>query len=1607
MESRNSVGDLLAKLPMEEVVQRLGIVTERRGATTQALCPFHQDTRPSLNLYPADSASTAHYHCFACGAHGNAIDLVKKVLGLEFLPAVQWLALQFGMKVTSRQSRQRAAKSATRETALKFALRIYDEQHDGVQFTNWCAERKFKQDFLYKQGLRCITRGVLVDALQSKSEGERAELIDGLQTLGLIKRLHQRSAPMQGKLNLHDQFQDCFHDGRVVIPINGGTYKQPELLGFAGRALQGVPPEGVAKYLLTSGFEKAKFLFNEPAAFDAVKQAQKNHQSANLYLVEGFLDALRLQSLGLPAVALMGTSLGKEPMERLKKLAEDSESSAELAYSLFLDNDPAGFAGTARLVRRLLDLPGVNLRWVGMPWSSTPALGKDPDTCLHKMRTAKQAIDWLQPYNLPAEAVLLAQALGAQDATVLQGERFDRLTPTVRERALFRVGMALRRLYGPRKPEVAGAHLKDCTWNWAKQLHDKLAVTDTSPRSAPAHGLYLEETLPRVALARSLAYHGARRGELPCDEEAWQTLGSNAHLFDQIALDRLQAIVKGEHAWKQAAPYDAVHLPRKLTGDPKVLDDPRRKVTPHPADLHVQQMLLNELLSQRHDRPSAKGQVFSDGIPAVRWYASRREVLVTGLSTPPNGFDDELDLPKTLSFGYQIDMDVLEGDQTPSDQGMFRPFGQCWREFMACLARQCHAIGSRVHVLRLDAKRYYDSIQRFVVRDALLAPLNKAFFTYGVPEGFERIFGLTATRQITWDDALEAKLERLLVGLIFNHEYRDPDAKGTTRFSNELVGIPQGPVLSAYIGTIALFPVDEAARSFIHRTAEKGPNDVLRPRAGYARYVDDIVLFADNEDLLRQLRELLQAKAAERSIDIIHKGERVRTGSPQEVMRQLNDGRGLAPSVPPWDVPLVGDGETDYGLGGELPEMDRQCALQMLRRVALLREPKEIARHIRAVLNAPDLRAGDLGLCARWLWWQVAATANPDGSEATPEPLWDRFWKLWNEVCGGHPWFSAFEQRGYNWLFAVEGLDKLLDNHPWQANGKILAEREDDRKLRLALAGLVCESKFMEQVDPATNRDHVQRRARLVMRKAHCLKGTSGVLPELPPQEGYQLTAIEWLCMAGQSLGQKNTGPDHHPLNALRKRLPQRLHDDGLAKAQEVIDQLILPNEPPNEPGSTAPPNGSPRSIGLAIDFVLNSSPRSSELATLANWFSHLLSQSDTDKRLIPTLPTASGIAESLYAIDVLRNAHGQFLYRYSLREPESSPPADPIEQRFAQVVMRAVPPCPAEEVTVRFVKVKESHAQRLDVAKSAEPQPWTVLRRATIGAEHAQMPISSWAVRLYHALLAMHQMEVDGESNHTFVPFRPQLFQQGQGDDTTIYLVAECVERDQLGVNAWYHDRDDRVQSVTVPFAEAHLWRVGWAVADVLGMAADMAAETGERDERLNESKTPGDIADSTEATEALAKREIEAYVLRQQLRKLQGSYLSSAQIDSMGKIKNGLPRTVTRALALLENFPAQQGLDAQVRHLLELEAETRAMALRLEHGSSDDMRHALHRVFPEALNRLPLWVLQHLPLKPAPSQAPPLRPELGLMLSLYKNMYPDAPAANTNTNTNANANA
>lgn len=1507
------VEEVLAKASLPEVARYLGMELERRGANIRALCPFHSDTRPSLNLFPASASGVAHYHCFACGAHGSVIDLVKQVQGIDFIPAVQWLGKTIGLSPVRRGSERRGSVGVVADDALAFAERVFRERHDVARFRVWCEQRHFEPAYLFGAGLRCVSGNVLVAALEARSAGERAALTDGLLEVGLLVRLRPKpgDAHEQFKLTLPEQFRDYFHDGRVLIPIYKLRGKVSQLVGYAGRSLDAVTPDGAPKYLLNPGLPKAELLFNAPQAFGAIDEEVKGGpgRTSALYLVEGFFDALRLRSLGLPAVALMGTSLGKGQRDLLEGLVNTLPPGAgDFEVRVLLDGDKAGFSGADRLVRNLLAWRGVRMRWVAIE-----GIGKDPDSWLQgeSPATGKAVLD---RSTLPAVAALLATELGATDAAPLRDEKWRQLALSVRERALFRVGKSLREVaMNGEKAQALDmwlrAHLADEAGAWAADLLEFVSQTNTNKASRPGSTLFLQGFQERLRQARVLAYHGSRRNELPCDEEAWLSLDLGAKLFDEVAAQRLQ-----QNRWLAAAPFDAVHLPRKLVADAKVLNDPRRKVMPHPADLHLQQVILNELLTERHDQFTFGGQVFSDCIPAVRWDASNQSTAVTGLTVDLAARPGE---EPSLSFGYQIDMAVLEGRQSPTDQGMFRPFGACWRSYMESVARQCEAIGPRVHVLRLDAQRYYDKIQRYVVRDALKAPVDKALSHSG-PEVFRSLLGGDenvdlAERVVDW-----------LCDALFHHPFQDPET-GVCKFSEEACGIPQGPVLSAYVGTIALFPVDGAARLQMRKHNPAEPADDARARVGYARYVDDLMLLADSEDVLNELRQALQAAAAPLGLTLLAKGSRIAPGTPKEVMQQLNEGRNLAGSVPTWEPPFVADGEAGFGLGGDLPQMERQCALRLLRHPGMLEETERIQDKVRQAMQAPDLRSADLALCARWLWWQVANELTEDDQELAR--IWDRYLVLWRYVSHGHAWAAEFERRGYHWLYAVEGLDKLLDPNPWMESGQSSADLQAHRERRHALARVVGSSDFFAGIKPLENVHHIQRRTRLVKRKAHRLLGPEqlGLLPV--PQGTAPVTNIEWLCMAADLLRNVTANGTGHPLYSLASRSVADPH--SVLAASRARRDL--------RPGDDSEKATNP----AALDLVIRNAPPAARWKILQH-FPSLLGATDEEITLLEPLP----LQKALWGF---------------------APTSGPLKlSRFSVEQGPATVELPGARITVQMAASTELHAA-LVRSDSVDAFPW---RRVTPSGLPT-LNRTSLAATLFETLLRMRTASASDES---FVPLRAHLFSTepaAEVDPATWALVAEPVATDELGVSAWYSDALGHLRTVNVPLAGAEYWRIGWAVADVLGWAEELAVEGGERDEALSDS----------------ARHPVEDYVLRQQLRKLQGQHLSEAQTLSVDE--SGMPRTIARALTLLKDFDGSATGDAQVRQLLVIEAETRAMALRLKQRGIQGLRQHLQEVPLRMLERLPLWVVEGLPLKASPG----LRPDFALLLALTQAMTPAEP--------------
>jgi Reverse transcriptase (RNA-dependent DNA polymerase) len=123
--------------------------------------------------------------------------------------------------------------------------------------------------------------------------------------------------------------------------------------------------------------------------------------------------------------------------------------------------------------------------------------------------------------------------------------------------------------------------------------------------------------------------------------------------------------------------------------------------------------------------------------------------------------------------------------------------------------------------------------------------------------------------------------------------YRRPDT-GVEEESDPTRGIPQGPVLSAWIGSIALFPLDQEANRIIERL------NTEKARVGYARYVDDIVLLADSPTALSEMRESIDRHARALELTLLAKADEIPAMSAEEFSVYINQGRALAASGPAW-----------------------------------------------------------------------------------------------------------------------------------------------------------------------------------------------------------------------------------------------------------------------------------------------------------------------------------------------------------------------------------------------------------------------------------------------------------------------------------------------------------------------------------------------------------------------------------------------------------------------------------------------------------------------------------------------------------------------------------
>jgi len=341
---RPFIDDLLARTDIVELID-LRVPLKKAGKNYSACCPFHNEKSPSFTV----SADKQFYHCFGCGAHGNAISFMMAFEQLEFVEAIEELAKLHHLDVPREAGYKPYIQgSADDYSQMQKAAQIYQQQlNSQPQAAAYLQKRGLSAATIARYGI-----GYAPDSwdLLLKQLGNSRPARDQLFELKLINR------------NDSGREYDFFRD-RIMFPIRD---KRGRVIGFGGRVLG----DGTPKYLNspeTRLFHKGRELYG---LYEARQQQERLER---LLVVEGYMDVVALAEQGISfAVACLGTATTADHMQTMFRFC----SKVICCY----DGDRAGRDAAWRALQSALPhlKDGVELNFVFLPD------GEDPDSLVQK-----------------------------------------------------------------------------------------------------------------------------------------------------------------------------------------------------------------------------------------------------------------------------------------------------------------------------------------------------------------------------------------------------------------------------------------------------------------------------------------------------------------------------------------------------------------------------------------------------------------------------------------------------------------------------------------------------------------------------------------------------------------------------------------------------------------------------------------------------------------------------------------------------------------------------------------------------------------------------------------------------------------------------------------------------------------------------------------------------------------------------------------------------------------------------------------------------------------------------------------------------------------------
>ncbi|QCE32526.1 DNA primase [Acetobacteraceae bacterium] len=337
--------ELKSRLSLSSIIGRRVKLT-RSGKDWKGCCPFHGEKTASFYVYDD------HYHCFGCGAHGDAIGFVHQTQGGTFADVVERLAGEAGLALPAPDIHAEEKREVRRQLSdVLEAARLY--YRDCLHAPEGRAAREY-----------LAARGISQEIAERFSFGWAESgnaLVAHLETQGFSKSQMKETGILRDSQNGGDARPFFFN--RVMIPIFG---RKKEVLSFGGRVLD----ESKPKYLNgpeTPLFSKKHILFNFEQARNFIDR------QSPIIVVEGYMDVVALSQQGIGGVvAPLGTAVTEDQLRLLWRSSE--------APVFCFDGDSAGRRAAFRVCEVAFPLleTGKRLKFCFLP------KGEDPDSMVRK-----------------------------------------------------------------------------------------------------------------------------------------------------------------------------------------------------------------------------------------------------------------------------------------------------------------------------------------------------------------------------------------------------------------------------------------------------------------------------------------------------------------------------------------------------------------------------------------------------------------------------------------------------------------------------------------------------------------------------------------------------------------------------------------------------------------------------------------------------------------------------------------------------------------------------------------------------------------------------------------------------------------------------------------------------------------------------------------------------------------------------------------------------------------------------------------------------------------------------------------------------------------------